>query len=123
MSTSLATIARILLASLFLISGVGKILGFNGVVGYFGSKGLPMPQIVAMAVIALELVAGLAILFNRFVAPAAIALALFCAASGLIGHNFWAAAPAQYQAEFNSFLKNVALTGGFLLLAANALRA
>jgi len=44
-----ALVGRILVAAIFLISGFGKIGGFEGVVGYIGSKGLPMPEVLAAA--------------------------------------------------------------------------
>ena len=50
---------RILIAAIFILSGFGKITGFNGTVGYIVSKGLPLPQVAALATIVVELGGGL----------------------------------------------------------------
>ena len=48
-------LARIYLAALFLAAGIGKVIGFATAVGYMGKQGLPMPQVMAMAAIAVEI--------------------------------------------------------------------
>ena len=120
MQPLLLNLGRVLIASIFLISGVRKALGFAGTAQFMQSKGLPSAEILLMATIALELIGGLMIVFNRFAAPAAVLLAGFCVLSGAIFHNFWAAEAAQYQSQLNHFLKNVALAGGLLFIAGSS---
>ena len=55
----LALVGRILLASLFVLSGYNKLVGFDGTVGYIAAGGLPMPTVVAVLTILLELGGGL----------------------------------------------------------------
>ncbi len=117
MRTMLLTLGRVLIASIFLISGVRKALGFAGTAQFMQSKGLPYAEILLIATVALELIGGLMIVFNRFAAPAAVLLAGFCLLSGLIFHNPWTADAAQFMNQFNHFLKNVALAGGLLFIA------
>jgi putative oxidoreductase len=66
------------------------------------------------AVIALELGGGLAILFGLFSRWAALGLAVFSVIAALIFHTNFA---DQMQAV--SFMKNLAIAGGLLLLYAN----
>ena len=54
-----ALLGRILLSILFIMSGFNKLGGLEGVGGYIASKGLPMPQILAVLTIAIELGGGL----------------------------------------------------------------
>ena len=54
-SDALSLIGRIFLSVIFLVSGFGKVGGFEGVVGAIASKGFPMPQVFAVATIAIEL--------------------------------------------------------------------
>ncbi|MEQ1616705.1 MAG: DoxX family protein [Hyphomicrobiaceae bacterium] len=117
MRTMLLSLGRVLIASIFLISGVRKALGFAGTAQFMQSKGLPYAEILLIATVALELIGGLMIVFNRFAAPAAVLLAGFCLLSGLIFHNPWTADAAQFMNQFNHFLKNVALAGGLLFIA------
>ncbi len=117
MQTNLLILGRVLLASLFLISGVRKILGWAGTLAFMQSKGLPYADILLMATIALEIGAALLIAVNILAAPAAILLAGFCLVAAVIFHNFWAVPDAQFANQLNHFLKNVALAGGLLAVA------
>jgi len=114
----LALLGRILLALIFITSGFGKIGGFEGVVGYIASKGLPMPAVVAVLTILIELGGGLAIAFGFMTRWAALALAVFSLLAGLIFHAYWTVPADQVMNMQINFWKNVAIAGGFLALAA-----
>jgi putative oxidoreductase len=118
-TATLMTVGRILLVLIFLISGANKAMDVPGTAGYIASKGLPQPQVLAALTILLEIGGGLLVIFNRFAMPAALALAAFCVATAVIFHNFWAWEDAvQYRNQFNHFMKNIALAGAFLTIAA-----
>jgi putative oxidoreductase len=119
MNATLMTVGRILLVLIFLISGGNKAMDVAGTAGTIASKGLPQPQVLAALTILLEIGGGLLVIFNRFAVPAALALAAFCMATAVIFHNFWAwEDAAQYRNQFNHFMKNIALAGAFLTIAA-----
>ena len=80
--------------------------------------GFPLPNVVLALTILLELAGGVMLILNWQARYAAVALAAFTLAAGLIFHNFWAASPDQITNQFNHFLKNVAIVGGLLLVAA-----
>jgi putative oxidoreductase len=110
MDNSLNIAARVLMAQLFIISGVGKIAAYGGTMGYFASFGLPMPGVVVALTIIIEVGGGLALLFGLKTRWVAVVLALFTVAAALIAHrNF--ADPAQVI----NFTKNLAIAGGLLL--------
>ncbi len=111
-------VGRILLGVMFVISGFGKIGGFDGAVGYIASKGLPVPQLVAVLTICVELGGGLMLLAGFRTRYAALVLAGFTLLAALIFHNFWAAPEAQHMAQSINFMKNVSIAGGMLVLAA-----
>lgn len=113
-----ALVARILLAVLFISSGWGKIGGFDNTVGYIASKGLPMPQVMAILTIAVELGAGLALLFGFMTRWAALGLAVFTLLAGFLFHNFWAVPPEQAMMQQIQFMKNLAITGGLFAIVA-----
>lgn len=102
-------VGRILLSIIFIVAGYGKLMGFAGTVGYIGSLGLPVPAVTTALVIALELLGGIAILIGFQTRYVAYALAAFCVASGYLGH---------FPADMIGFQKNIAMAGGFLVLAA-----
>ena len=103
---------RILIAAIFLIAGAGKIGAYAGTQGYMQAHGLP--GALLPAVIALEIGGGLLIVTGAWTRVAALALAGFCVLAALIFHANFADAMQQI-----NFLKNLAMAGGFLVLAAN----
>ena len=103
---------RILIAALFLIAGVGKLGAYAGTQGYMQSHGVP--GALLPAVIALELGGGLLIVAGLWTRIAALALAGFTLLAALLFHANFADATQQIM-----FLKNLAIAGGFLMLAAN----
>ena len=111
-------IGRILLAVMFIISGFGKITGFDGTVGYIASKGLPLPQIVAIGTILVEVGGGIMLAVGYKARWAGLALAIFTLLAGIIFHNFWAAEAAQKMAQQINFMKNIAISGGMLMVFA-----
>lgn len=105
---------RILIALIFILSGFGKIKGFEGTVGYITSKGLPLPQIAAVIAIIVELVGGILLVIGWKTRWAAAAILLFTAAAALLFHNFWAMPPDQAQGQMIHFMKNISMMGGLL---------
>ncbi|MCM0001154.1 MAG: DoxX family protein [Erythrobacter sp.] len=105
--------ARLLLAAIFLIMGLGKLAAAEGTIGYIASVGLPFATAIYYATIALEVVgAGLLIAGYRTRA-AAIALGVFSILAAAIFHADFAD-----QMQFTGFLKNLAIAGGMFQLAA-----
>jgi len=107
-------VGRILIALIFVVSGFGKISGFEGIVGYIASKGLPLPEFAAMAAVVIELGGGLMVMFGWKARWAAAAMFVFTAVAALIFHNFWAVPAAQSQNQMIHFMKNVSMLGGLL---------
>jgi putative oxidoreductase len=112
----LALVGRILLAAMFVISGYGKLTGFDGTVGYIASKGLPMAQVLAAVAILIEVGGGLAIVIGWKTRWAALALVVFLIVISPIFHNYWAVPPEQMQGQQINFMKNLTILGGMLLL-------
>jgi putative oxidoreductase len=104
-------VGRVGLALIFVVAGYGKIGGYEGTAGYMESMGVPGSLLPL--VIATELGGGVAILIGLFTRPIAIALAGFCVLSAVMFHG------SGDQAQQILFLKNLAIAGGFLVLAAN----
>ena len=103
---------RVFLASLFLLSGLGKIGAYAGTAAYMSSLGVP--GALLPVVIATEVLGAIAIIAGWQTRIAAFLLAGFTLLSALIFHTNFA-----NQVEMIMFLKNVSIAGGFLLLVAN----
>ena len=115
-------IGRILLAQLFVVAGIRKIMYFGPTNAYFGKLGLPMPEVTTAIVIAIEFIGGAMLLTGKRMNMAACVLAAFTLAATYLGHAFWTAEPAQFANQLNHFLKNLAIVGGLLLLVPLAAR-
>jgi putative oxidoreductase len=105
-------VGRLLIATLFVLSGWSKIGGYAATQGYMHSAGVPGG--VLPLVILLELGGGLAIVAGFYTRLLALLLAGFCILSALLFH---AGSPDMVQQIM--FLKNLGLAGGFLFLVAN----
>ncbi len=112
MSNILDFVARILISALFLLNGVFKISNYDGTVGWMESFGIP--GILIIPAIILEIVGPILIILGYKAKIAAGLLSLFCIATAAIFHNDFSD-----QMQLGSFLKNIALAGGFLFIFIN----
>ena len=116
---ALAAVGRLLLSIIFILSGFLKLTSIAGTAGYFGSLGLPAPTALAVAVGLLELIGGVLILVGFQTRYVAIVLAVFTVATAFIGHFGQGGQDATLvMMNQAAFLKNLAIAGGFLVLAA-----
>jgi putative oxidoreductase len=118
LQNSAALAGRILLALIFVISGFGKITGFAGTAGYMASKGLPMPEVLLVGTIAVELIGGLMIAAGWKTRWAAAAIFAFIIPTTLIFHNPTGLTGQEAQNQTIQFLKNLSIMGGMLLVVA-----
>ena len=115
----LPLIGRIAIAWLFVPAGWGKLgAGFAGTVGYIGSKGLPFATVLAGIALAIELLAGLAVLVGFKTRWAAALLALFTLGAAVFFHNYWGVPADQQMMQKINFDKNIAIFGGLMFLVA-----
>ena len=112
----LVLVARILLAAIFISAGLSKLGGFDGTVGYIASKGLPLPGLIAVLTIAVEVLGGIAIVIGYKARVVGLLLAIFTLLAGFIFHNFWAVPSDQAYIQNIMFMKNLSMAGGLLLL-------
>jgi putative oxidoreductase len=103
-------VARVFLGHIFLLAGLSKVSAYEGTAGYMEAMGIP--GALLPLVIALEVVGGLAIIIGLKTKWASIALAVFSVVAAAIFHSNFAD-----QIQMILFMKNIAIAGGFLLLA------
>jgi putative oxidoreductase len=108
--------ARLLVAPLFLYSGIGKILAFEVTAGRLPGGAGGFGSVLAAAAIVIELGGSLALILGVYARCAAIAFIVFTILATLMFHNFWASPPAAVTAQTVNFLKNLGLIGLFGLI-------
>ena len=115
MTNILDLFARILISTLFLINGIFKITNYDGTVGWM--EGYGVPGILLIPAIIIEILGPILIIVGYQTKITAAFLSLFCLATAVIFHNEF-----NNQIQLTSFLKNIALAGGFLFLVINGSR-
>jgi len=116
---TLLLLGRILLSLVFLVAGLRKVMGVAGTVGYFTKLGMPMPDVMVYVAIIIEVGCSLMLIVGWKARYAAWILALFVLIATFFAHRFWQISDAaQYGNQLNHFLKNFAIIGGMLFVAA-----
>ena len=109
---------RIIFAVLFVFAGFEKFIDLPGTTAAISSKGMPLPQVLAILTAALELGGGLLIVIGWQTRIVALALALFTLVATYFYHDFWNMADGERSNNMIHALKNLSIVGGFLMLAA-----
>jgi putative oxidoreductase len=108
--------ARLFLATLFLIFGWRKLRDYSGTVRQMAKDGLPMPVLAAAVATFVELPVAAAVAVGAFTRPSALLLAFYTLGTSFVEHRYWSMKGADWLASMESFYKNLAIAGGFLLL-------
>lgn len=106
--------ARLLIAPIFLASGVLKMTNWEFFLGYTESTGLPFASVALGVSVVVELVAGTMLIVGYRSRLASLVLALYLVPTTFVFHQFWAVEPAQFSTELLNFAKNLAVVGGLV---------
>ncbi|MGF1789847.1 DoxX family protein [Photobacterium profundum] len=105
-------IGRLLLVILFVLSGIGKITGYEGTQQYMDALGVP--SALLPIVISLELGGSLLLIVGYQTRLIALLMAGYSVITALIFHQ-----PLSDQIQFLMFWKNISMAGGFLIVASS----
>ena len=108
MKINYALISRSLIALLFVVAGINKIMGFEGTVGYINSLGVPLPALAAILVIIVEVPIALMFAWGYKVKETGYALIAFTVIATLLAHR------DMFGADMVMVLKNIAIVGGIM---------
>jgi len=115
-------LGRLLIANIFLVSGIHKIGGFAGTAAYMGAKmaGLDplLIKLLLAATIVIEVGGGLMMLLGWQARWAATAILLWMLPVTWIFHAYWGLPADQMQMQMIQFQKNMAIMGGLLYIIA-----
>ena len=117
-TTMLTLVGRCLIAALFLVAGIRKVLMFSGSAAYFTKLGFPAPEAMTVLAIVVEIGGALMLIFGWKARWGALLLALFTVIATFMAHRFWEFDAAAQANQLNHFLKNIAIIGGLLFVAA-----
>jgi putative oxidoreductase len=111
-------IGRILIAALFLVAGIGKAMAFAGTAGYMAKIGFPMPEVMTAIAIAIEAGGAILLIIGWKTRWVAWILVIFVVVATFAAHRFWEFDASQMVNQRTQFLKNFAIIGGLLFVAA-----
>src|SRR5215813_12329866 len=108
-------VGRLLLAALFLPSGIGKAMGFAAFSASLAAKGLPYAGAWAAAAVAIEVLDPIALILGIAPRWSSLALIAFVIMATATTHRYWefADATARRAQEIN-FYKNAGVLAGLL---------
>ncbi|GFE72511.1 DoxX family protein [Novosphingobium sp. TCA1] len=109
----LPLVGRILIAAIFILSGLSKLSDPAGTMAYIASVGLPLPAVALAGAVAVEVIGGALLISGYRLRTVAAALALFSLVTAVFFH-----AQLGDQNQFIHFFKNVAMAGGLLQIVA-----
>lgn len=110
------TAARVLLALVFVVTGLGKITGWSTQAAWMESKGLPLVLLLLFIASLIELGGAASLLLGYKVRWAAPIMFLYLIPVTFVMHDFWSMEGMQRTMQMFMFLKNLAIMGGLLLL-------
>lgn len=113
----LAITGRVLIATIFILSGLSKLADPAGTTGYISSVGIPFPALALAGAVLVEVVGGVLLVAGYRLRVVALSIALFSLATAVLFHHNLAD-----QNQFIHFFKNVAIAGGLFQIAAFAKR-
>lgn len=112
-TTIVPAVGRVLISTIFILSGLSKLAAPAATIGYIHSVGLPLPTVAFGLSAFIEIVGGIALLLGYRTRITAGALFLFALATAAFFHNNFAD-----QNQFIHFFKNIAIAGGLLHVVA-----
>jgi putative oxidoreductase len=118
LKTPMTVAGRVLLALMFIFAGIDKLMHTEGNTAFMASGGLPAWQALTILAGLVELLGGLAVATGYLARWGALALALFTLSVSLIYHRYWSLPADQQMMQQLLFMKNMAVAGGMLVLAA-----
>jgi putative oxidoreductase len=102
-------LGRILLSAIFLINGIGKIFNYEGTIQYM--ENFDVPGYLIIPAITVEILFPILLIIGYYTKFSALVLSLFTLALAVIFHTDFS-----NQMQLMSFLKNIAIAGGFLII-------
>ncbi len=116
----IAPAGRVLIALIFIISGIGKLANWSGTASFMAAKGLPLVPLLLAVTVIVELVGGILVAIGYRTDLSALSLFIYLVPVTLIFHDFWNYRGLEAQMQLVNFLKNLAIMGGLLTVAASS---
>lgn len=110
-------LGRIAIATIFLLSGITKLLSPEATASYMAAKGMTNVNFFLYAAAIVEILGAALVIFGWKTRWGALLLLLFLGATTYIFHDFWNIEDqSERTIQMINFLKNLGIAGGLLYL-------
>lgn len=117
----LLVVGRLLLGGLFVYAGIRHLFLIPVLTQVIAARGVPFPRLVLLAGSSFQFVGGVLLMVGLWVPAAAFGLAVFTIVASFLLLNFWDMEDPARQNTINVWLSNMAIIGGLLVTASQAL--
>lgn len=118
---ALLVVGRLLLGGLFVYAGIRHLFLISVLTQVIAARGAPFPRLVLLAGSSFQFVGGVLLMVGLWVPAAAFGLVVFTIAASFLLLNFWDMEDPARQNTINVWLSNMAIIGGLLVTASQAL--
>jgi putative oxidoreductase len=115
---TMALLGRLLIAAIFLMSGIAKLTDIPGTVAHMTSMGIPYADRLAVVAGIAEVLGGISIAVGLLTRIGAFGLILFMIPTTVIFHAFWSYHGEERLPQMVNFMKNLGIIGGLATLVA-----
>jgi putative oxidoreductase len=116
--TPLPAIGRVLLALIFVLSGISKLGAIAGTSAHMASAGIPYANDLVWGAVALELGGGILLIVGLLTRLVGLAFFFYTLALAVIFHAYWTMTGAAAHTQYSVFFEHVAIMGGMLYVVA-----
>ena len=116
----LGVVGRVLLGGLFVVGGAHHFFLLPGLTAALAARGVPVPRVALIVGSVFQAAAGLALVFGQFLVAAATGLVVFTLVASFLLLNFWDKQGPERDAAIMGWQTNLAVIGGLLIAASQA---
>jgi putative oxidoreductase len=116
---ALSLLGRLLMAYIFVTSGMGKVFSWAGNVAYMNTRHLPLVPVLLAIAMVVEVGGAICLISGLYTRTAAFVMFVYMIFVTVIFHAYWSAPPNLAPMQETHFRKNLAIMGGLLFVAAH----
>jgi putative oxidoreductase len=114
----LPPLGRVLMALIFVLSGIGKLGAIAATSANMANHGIPYANDLVWGAVALEVGGGAMLIAGLLARLVALALFFYTLALAVLFHPYWALTGAAAHAQHNDFFQHLSMMGGMLFVVA-----
>ena len=116
--TPLPVIGRVLLALIFVLSGISKLGAIAATSAHMASAGIPYADDLVWGAVALELGGGILLIVGLLTRRVGLAFFFYTLVLAVLFHAYWTMSGAAAHSQHTAFFEHLSIMGGMLYVVA-----